>query len=134
MEKKLIELSFFPKKTINTLKLVHNDSLRYAYKFSDRSSIEKNRVSNDKDEILIIQNGKITDTSFSNVVFFDGEHWFTPKKPLLKGTKREQLLQDRIIFEKEIYVEEIANYKGLCLINAMLEIDISNMIQIKNIS
>ena len=46
------------------------------------------------DEILIIKDGHITDTSISNIVFRlpDG-WWLTPFTPLLKGIMRTYLLE-----------------------------------------
>ncbi len=74
------------------------------------------------DDILIVKNGIITDTSFSNIAFFDGKQWKTPKSPLLKGTCRERLLCEQKIFEKDINLNDLSNYKCYKLINAMRDL------------
>jgi 4-amino-4-deoxychorismate lyase len=76
----------------------------------------------DCDEILITRNGLITDTSYSNVVFGQGEQYFTPESTLLNGTKRQKLLQEGKITEKRIDRNSLIEYDRIYLINAMLDI------------
>jgi 4-amino-4-deoxychorismate lyase len=85
------------------------------------------------DDILIIKNGNVTDTSFSNIVFFDGTKWLTPAQPLLRGTKREKLIRENIIFEETITKNEIQRFQNAVLINAMIDIEESPIIEIQNI-
>ncbi|MFA6924058.1 MAG: aminotransferase class IV [Bacteroidales bacterium] len=126
-------ISYKPKK-IETLKIVVCNEINYSYKFADRNLFEnlKNKY-HDFDDILIVKNNFITDTSFSNIVFFDGSKWLTPFTPLLKGTKREIFLQKKIIFEKQIYPDDLKKFQKACLLNAMLDIDENNFISIGNI-
>ena len=44
------------------------------------------------DDVIIVRNGLITDSSYANLIFFDGREWITPKVPLLEGTCRARLL------------------------------------------
>jgi 4-amino-4-deoxychorismate lyase len=85
------------------------------------------------DDILIIKNEMVTNTSFSNIVFFDGTKWLTPAQPLLRGTKREKLIRENIIFEETITKNEIQRFQNAVLINAMIDIEESPIIEIKNI-
>ena len=73
------------------------------------------------DDILIVKNGLVTDTSFSNVAFLDGSRWLTPEHPLLEGTKRAKLLEAGILAEADIRPEEIYRFKKVRLINAMMD-------------
>lgn len=75
------------------------------------------------DEVLITIDGQVTDTSYSNVVCFDGSSWITPDKPLLEGTQRARLLAGGVIKTGKIDISCIANFEKLVLINAMLEFD-----------
>ena len=87
----------------------------------DRKEIDKLFEKRGKaDDILIVKNGFITDTSIANIAFFDGKKWFTPKTCLLRGTTRERLLKEKKIFEKDIRVEDIKRYKKIALLNAMI--------------
>jgi|SRR5690554_523390 len=113
---------YIPKK-ISTLKLV-NASPDYSYKFSDRTVIEDLlQYRNGCDEILILRNGLITDTSYSNVVFSRENQLFTPYHPLLNGTKRQKLLNEGIIKEAQIDVDSLKDYDRVWLINALLDIE-----------
>lgn len=121
---------YFPKK-IESLRLVHNNKINYALKYTDRSQLDLLlKRKEDCDEIIIVKNGFITDTSYANLVFCDGEEWFTPAKPLLAGTKRDKLLQNNVIQERSITVKDLPGFSKLKLINAMLDFEEQPMIDI----
>ena len=109
-------------RNIKTLKIVTDKHIEYSFKSTDRSAI--NKLVEKKglyDEIIISKNSLITDTSFTNIALFDGNIWYTPKHPLLKGTKRAYLINKNIIKENEIHVNEIFEYKAIRLFNAMID-------------
>ena len=62
----------------------------------------------DVDEVIIEKNGYLTDTTIANIAFFDGKQWFTPEKPLLKGTMRAKLIEEGFLQTKNIKSEELA--------------------------
>ncbi len=108
---------------IKNLMIIRCDTIDYSFKYADRS--ELNNLFNLRgwcDEILIVKDGLITDTSFTNIIFNDGKKWVTPEKPLLKGTKRENLLKKGLIKEAAVSLEDLTKFNEACLINAMLEI------------
>ncbi len=120
-EKQIEEVTFTPYiyKDIRTLKLVDIGNWDYSNKYADRSFMTNLLNENkDYDEIIMVKNGFITDCTVANLAFFDGSNWFTPSTPLLKGTKRQQLLDRQEIMEREIRVEDLDMYQGICLINA----------------
>lgn len=129
-EKEIVDITINPyeAKNITSLKIVYDNAIEYAYKFEDRSVLN-NLFSqrNDCDDILIIKNGLVTDSSYSNVVFFDGARWITSAKPLLAGTMRQYLLDTGAIFEDEIRVEQISLFKKVRLINALLGFDVPEL-------
>jgi 4-amino-4-deoxychorismate lyase len=120
-------------KKVNSLKFVIDNNIDYSYKYEDRKPL--NLLLKQKaecDEIIIVKNGLITDTSYTNLVFYNGTKWLTPNSPLLKGTKREKLLKEGLIEEAEISADNIAKFNKVALINAMLElgdveVDIKNL-------
>jgi len=122
----------FPK--ICTLRLIKDNSIDYSFKYSDREKLNslKSRAEG-ADDILIVKNGLITDTSFANIVFFDGSKWFTPANPLLKGTKRQYYMDQNIIFEKKIGINDLPFFKKARIINAMIDLEESEDIDIANI-
>lgn len=123
---------YFPRK-IKTLKLVYSD-IDYSSKFSDRTELNKLlEQKEDCDEILIVQNGFITDTSYTNVILENQNGLFTPDTPLLEGTKRKKLLDNKIITKTAITVENLKTFDRAYLINAMLDIEDQEGIEISNI-
>lgn len=119
-------------KPVLSLKIVHGE-IEYSHKFEDRSAIKELFARRENcDDILIIKNNIVTDTSYCNIVFYREGKWFTPSSPLLKGTKREKLLDEGIIQAEEITANDIRHYTKASLINSMLDIgDI--VIKIENI-
>ncbi len=59
----------------------------------------------------------LTDTSYTNIALYDGEQWFTPSTPLLRGTMRQRLLDCGLLQEREIMVSDIPNYQYISLFN-----------------
>lgn len=118
-----IEFVPYVHKKIDTLKIIHADDLDYDFKYFDRTGLDKLfSKRKDADDIIIIKNGYITDSSYANLAFFDGNKWFTPSNPLLKGTKREKYLKESILVEKDILINDINKYEKVSLINAMLDL------------
>jgi len=117
---------------INTLRLFFDNNINYDCKFSNR--IHLSRLYQQKstaDDVLIVKNGEITDTSFANVVFFNGRRWLTPKHPLLKGTQRAFLLEKGLIKEAIIKPEEVSKFKNNRIINAMIRFEDAVEVQVK---
>jgi len=135
--KSIEEIQFEPyqKRAIKSLMLVDDNIISYSFKYSNRSHLlQLMERRGDCDDILIVKNGCITDTSFSNIVFFDGTKWLTPAKPLLIGTMREYLLKARCIEKAKIKVADIKNFTTARLINAMLPLETSKDIPVQKIS
>ena len=111
-------------RNITKLHLVHDDKITYPYKFTDRTSFnDLVRHCAPDEDILIIKNGLLTDTSYSNVALNDGERWYTPASPLLKGIKRQFLINNQMLVEKKILEKDIRRYKKIALINAMIDLE-----------
>ena len=131
-----IEWKKYRRKEIKYLKVVRCDNIDYSYKYSNRNVfnmlLKENKCSENQD-ILIVKNGRVTDTSCSNIALFNGKEWHTPLLPLLKGTKREELLQNGILIEKDILLEELQHYKFVKPINAMIEFENYGSIPVHNI-
>ncbi|MFH1161363.1 MAG: aminotransferase class IV [bacterium] len=109
---------------IERLKLVEANDLEYSYKYLDRSAINAllSRTTG-KEDIIIIKNGVITDTSFTNLAFFTGSKWLTPASPLLQGTCRKRLIHEGRLIEEEIVPKDLVKFRKVSLINAMLDLD-----------
>ncbi len=109
-------------RNIKSLKLVDGGEIDYSYKYENRDTLNTLLLlRGDCDDILIVKNGLITDTSYSNFVFGDGTTLFTPSTPLLRGTKRESLLERGVVKERNLSVEEISRFSSFYLINSMVD-------------
>ena len=116
-----LEFSNYKPRKIKTLKVIENNKICYSLKFTDRfqiNSLLKQR--GDYDEVLIVKNKFITDTSIANIVFYNNNEWVTPATPLLKGTCRNRLLKEGKIKEEIIQITDLYKFKSFCLINAMI--------------
>jgi 4-amino-4-deoxychorismate lyase len=122
-------------KPVTTLRLVDGKDLIYSYKFIDRKGIEKLMEKRAGcDEILIFKDGMVTDTSYSNVVLRDPDgNWITPSTCILAGTRRASLLESGLISEAAVGVNDLNYYSELRLINAMIGIEDTGGIPMKNI-
>jgi 4-amino-4-deoxychorismate lyase len=105
------------------VQLVENNSYDYSYKFADRKVLEQMKHKAKTDEIIIVKNNHITDTSYSNVLFKKGKNWFTPKTYLLNGVQRQHLLKTKKIAEAEITLQNLKEYSHFQIINAMNDFD-----------
>jgi len=120
-------------KPVNRLKIVYDDTIAYDHKYLERSSIKRHLENVEGDEILIVKSGLITDTSYSNVVFGNSNCFVTPSTPLLKGTKREKLLNEGSITEREIRLKDLHEFSYVYLINAMIDLEDNLRVPVENI-
>ena len=127
---KIHNIEFLPYrvKHVRTLKIVAGDHIDYSYKYLDRSCFKRLMEGSPADDILIIQKGLITDTSFSNIAFTDGEKWLTPSTPLLNGTRRMALIREGKVVVEEIKKEDLKFFQFAKLMNAMLDWEESPLI------
>ena len=129
-----IEIEPYTFRTIQSLKVVHHESVDYHLKYTDRQILQELFAQRENyDDIIIVKNGLVTDSFAANLLFFDGETWVTPNSPLLKGTKRQLLIDQGIIFEKKIREEDIRNYLKVGLINAMIDFEEMPVIAVEQI-
>ncbi|PKP20562.1 MAG: chorismate-binding protein [Bacteroidetes bacterium HGW-Bacteroidetes-21] len=119
-----IEFIPYKQKNIQSLGIVKADDLEYDFKFVDRKKFHDLTVENSGvDEIIILKNGSISDSSYSNLVFWNGAAWHTPDKPLFKGIQREFLISRNIIKEARICLPDLRKYKKVGFINAMMDFE-----------
>jgi len=133
-EIKTIEFELYVPRTIKSLRLIEANTIFYNYKYTNRGRLNELLTKRERfDEILIVKNGYITDTSYSNIIFFDGTQWFTPSTPLLQGTMRSSLLKNNVIAEMKIKVADLKQFKKARLINAMIPFESGKDIKIEKI-
>ena len=118
------EITYVPyqMRDVSSLRLVVADTVDYTYKSTNRENLNTLYAQRKMaDDVLIVKDGCLTDTSIANVALYDGKVWCTPSHPLLRGTKRAELLDKKIIVEKDIPQAHLGEYSKIMLFNAMID-------------
>ncbi|MEA1874248.1 MAG: aminotransferase class IV [Bacteroidota bacterium] len=123
---KIDGFEFIPyhQKKITSLVVIEDKSINYQWKYANRNAFDNLKANYSKDtELIITQNGLITDSSYSNLVLEKEGKRYTPVTPLLNGVQRQFLLDHRCIIPKAIHKNRITDYDSIYLINAMQNIN-----------
>ena len=130
-----LHYSGYDLKPPSSLKLVHISSAEdYRYKYADRSLLtELFEQREDADDVLIIREDWVTDTSIANIAFIKNGSWYTPSIPLLAGTTWKRLISERILIPRPINQLEIQTFEGFKIFNAMVSFEASQVSPIGNI-
>ncbi len=119
---------------IKSLKFIEIEDYTYDLKFTDRSFLSKVFAQRENcDDVLMTRKGYLTDTSYCNVILFDGERWLTPEKPLFDGVQRQFLMDQKKISPQQIHASELHNFQSFILVNAMRGFDKRFLQSIKEI-
>jgi len=121
-DRSIKEILYYPikKRIFKKFKLIDSDIV-YDFKYLDRSKLDNlYKQKEDCDDIIIIKNDLLTDTTIANIAYFDGKDWITPKTPLLKGSMRAYMLKNKLLLEKDVKIEDIKKAKKIALINAII--------------
>lgn len=117
--KLLNEIMPYTYKSVRTLKLVET-SIDYSHKFANRDSLDSLYKQRDSaDDVLLIKDGRITDTTIANIVFLKDGKLFTPDQPLLMGTAIRRILDEGKVMAMRICPKDIAQSEAFWLVNAL---------------
>lgn len=129
----ITENSPYMRAEIKEFQLIINDNVDYSFKYKNREVLEEMKRKSEGREIIIIKNQCVTDTSFSNIVFFKNGQWFASSTYLLNGVQRQFLLKNNKIKEIEIGLDNISQFTHFKLINAMNDLENSYTYPIEKI-
>ena len=111
---------YTPKKT-TSLKLLTCDTLEYPLKYSAREQLNTLFEQREScDDVLIVKNNYLRDTTIANIALFIDGKWLTPTSPLLEGTTRERLLDEEFLTPASLMIEDIARASKVAIMNAMI--------------
>ncbi|MFN8339365.1 MAG: aminotransferase class IV [Saprospiraceae bacterium] len=129
-----ISYSNYQIRNIQKLKLVvASEPFDYQYKFVHRPELDAlYSLRGDCDEIIIVQNGLVTDAYYYNVVFQCDDTFVTPEFPILCGTQRAKLLNKGQIKTGRIFADRVKEFEYIHLINALtplgeIKVNIENL-------
>lgn len=126
-EDDIIDVSFdlYTKRDLKTFKIVIDDTINYKYKYENREEINNLFSKKDTaDEIIIVKNSLITDTTIANIAILIDDQWYTPKTPLLLGTTRQRYIDNGKLKEKDIDIKMLKVATKIALLNAMIDFDV----------
>lgn len=130
------EVTFSPyqRPQVRSLKKVYSNSIEYFHKYADRDALHQLYLQRETyNDVLIIKNGWVTDMYIGNLLFFDGQQWFTPDTPLLRGVQRQYLLDEKLISAAKIRESDLENFHSFKFINAMNPFEASAGVDIRHI-
>lgn len=122
-EKQIQSIDFhrYTPRRITSLQLLEIGDFDYSLKWADRRQLDQFFAKRGTaDDVLLIKNGRVTDTSYANVALWDGSRWLTPDSPLLAGTCRARLIFFKKIVLASISVEQVFDFEKLRIFNSML--------------
>ena len=119
-----IEFEKYVPRKIRSLKLVDGGDIDYHVKYADRSALlALKALRGDCDDVLIVKDNELTDTSYSNIVLFGGGCYVTPRSCLLNGIKRQSLIRTGRVVEERLTPADLRHFERLYIVNSMLDIE-----------
>jgi 4-amino-4-deoxychorismate lyase len=119
----IVSVEFIPyvPREIQSLKLVDLPSgFDYSYKYVDRRSLDELFARRgEQDDILMLRDGWITDTSVGNIAFCKNDRGFTPAIPLLAGTTWKRLVSSGVLIPRSIHHNDLLRFDAFKIFNAM---------------
>lgn len=109
-------------RSIQSVGVVNANHINYDYKYADRSELNRLLEKSGCDDMILIKDGLVTDSSFANLVFQSPNGLYTPTSYLLRGTKRAYLLDKSLIREQEIRKADLTRYERVFFINALIDL------------
>ncbi|MCG3714890.1 aminotransferase class IV family protein [Aliarcobacter butzleri] len=125
-ENGVVDVLYFPykKREIKSFKIIFDNEIEYSKKYLNRAKLDElYEKKDDCDEVIIIKNEIVTDTTIANIAIFYENSWITSKNCLLGGTTRARLLEEKKMFEKDITLDMLKNASKVALMNAMIGFD-----------
>lgn len=116
-----IEFHPYSPRTLSSLKLIHSNTIEYPLKYSDRETLNTLfEQRGECDDVLIVKNGFLSDTTIANIALKIDGQWLTPDTPLLMGTTRSRLIEEGFLTPSPLRPEDITKATNIALMNAMV--------------
>lgn len=116
-----MEFVEYHQRRVDSLKIVETEYTTTTYKSSARQAIDEAFAQRGScDDVLLVRDGLLTDTSYANIALYDGQKWLSPRIPLLYGTRRAYLIDHQMIETEDIRVEELPRFQCIRLFNALI--------------
>lgn len=124
----------YVQRPVHSLRIVDFEPFDYRYKYANRRKLDMAFTYRDGcDDIIISWQSYVTDTYYGNLALYDGQKWWTPAHPLLKGVMRTALCKEKRLHPTVIRVPDLKYFKEARIINAMIPLEESMPIAINKI-
>lgn len=116
-----IEFHPYTSSKISALRLIHEDTVHYPLKYTHRDALNALFERRDTcDDVLIVKDGILKDTTIANIALRIDGQWFTPQSPLLYGTTRARLIDEGLLLPAVLTPDDIPNAQKVAIMNAMV--------------
>lgn len=116
-----IEFHPYTPRPMASLRLVFDDTVHYPLKYTNRHQFDNLFTRRDAcDDVLIVKEGILRDTTIANIALFIEGQWLTPQQPLLHGTTRERLLDEGFLLPAVLTPNDIPKAQKIAIMNAMV--------------
>jgi 4-amino-4-deoxychorismate lyase len=117
------EIQYHPyiPRALNSIRLITDDSIHYPLKYTHRDKL--NTLFDQRgnaDDVLIVKNDLLKDTTIANIALFIDGQWLTPQTPLLHGTTRARLIDEGLLFPAILTVKDVPYAQKVAVMNAMV--------------
>lgn len=121
VEPGIMEFQEYRMRKVTSLQLVGIDHEPMYYKATERDYIDRAFSKRGLcDDVLMVRDGLLTDSSYANIALFDGKKWLSPRIPLLYGTRRAYLVDHGQIEPADIKADDLVQFQRIRLFNAMI--------------
>lgn len=116
-----IEFHPYTPRNISSLRLVVDDAIHYPLKYLHRDSLNLLFDRRQEcDDVLIVKDGILRDTTIANIALFIDGQWLTPQTPLLHGTTRARMLDEGVLSPAVLTPDDIPKAQKIAIMNAMV--------------
>lgn len=119
-----IEWIPYRKASVNRIKALEVPGIEYSHKYADRCHFQLLKKQHKEwDDILILKNGLLTDTTYCNILLHIYGQWLSPEIPLLAGVRRQFLLNKGRITAAPLDQNDLLRATEIRLINALMPME-----------
>lgn len=127
------QFSLYSPRKINSFQCVYTEDLDYRFKYSDRKRLDSLKTLQ-ADEVIIINNGKVSDCTIGNLLFLKQGQWFSSQDYLLKGTQLTKLVETGVVDFVQITAQDLLQYEQIMMVNALNPFDLQRALPISAIN
>lgn len=126
------QIQYFPyqAKRIEFFQVMQCENLNYQFKYTDREIFANLPISTNS-EVILLNDGKVSDCTIGNLLFLKNGKWFSPVDYLLKGTQLSRLLEKKRVELCRITADNLRDFEQVMMVNALNPFDLARALPIQ---